>query len=792
VFLQFLGLLVFGYCTSLLEYIDCNITDLNAVKFKPESYGTDDDDYHFNLSEFYDFMSVNDINESCNESSMQEPLNEILFDLNASEIHWLRTTMDELNRELSPYMARCSVNKKDSIGSQAVMVSPLPDAESVVNWEFEVRKVMEEYLSLYFETKFKFSKKLYEDIVSHLQKNTNINCLWKIKEEWVILYGHNSVVEDVYSGLKFFVEEVQVEEETRKFSRRHITYFSLRCRPMFKIDGIEKYKLCKTTGEACVKGTVSGRQKFWEVMEHEMKNLIEKKVQLTLELSDLMLTAKGTKKIEDLMGVSITTVVYCLEKDDDGIWCLFFLCNSTIGDKSLKSIKKIFKSCLKFDSIPVESSKIRFCLDVKWRMLVDSLQQQHFVTIVLDKASNMIKIAGEGIAVTNIRVILEEHLRDISSIEEHLVINYFKWKVIYNDLKHKLDAIEHDFGKNIKIISPSNSSSTSDKPVTITIHGDPNAVDDAKVRLQLLEKEVVHLQEKLNNIPAAHRLLSTMEDKINVIEHTDNAYIDVQILAEDEVPFNTKGSNTRAYHPTKIGGAILSNEVRLFLYSDNFTRHPNVHTIINFVRCHQVANSDFNVKQLFETTCGDSLQKEFFRKIKKVVRLHSGSLLKMDIVDGLDCANLFYAFIPCWAGGKENEEYYLEQCLQEIQNHVDYSSTILLTSACTKPLQYPAGVFAKQVTSCFGSSSYTHFDITVAVYLNDTSDAAEFYKLFDNPKSGSRSITRISQPQSKESGKIISNPINTFVTLKKGNLLDQQVKHYCDKVHDDYYLYFAG
>ena len=751
-------------------------TDLNAVKCKPGAWGSDDDDFHFNLSEYYDFMSVYDMNDSCNQLSKQEPLNEILFDLKASEILWLRATMNELNSWLSSYMARCSVNKKDPSGSQEVIISPLPHAESVNDWELEVKKVMEEYLSCYFETKFKFSMN-HIDIVRFLQQSAdNINCLWKIEDEVVILYGLKSEVNRVYSDLNFFVEEVQVEEETKQFSRRHVTYVSLQCRRQLKIDAIEQMELCKSTGEVFVKGTASGRQKFWEVIEQEGKNVIEKKVQLSLELSNFLQTGKGIKKIEELMGVFITTVVYCLEKDDDGVCCIYFLCNTAVGEKSLKHIKRTFKSYLAFDSIPVESSKIRFCLDVNWSKNVDNLKEQHFVCIVLDQASNMIKIAGERMAVANIRTILEEYLLDISSIEEHLVIDYYKWRVIDNDLKHKVDAIVNDFGKNIKIIPPKNLSTMNDKPVTITIQGDPNAVDDAKVRLQLLEKEVFHLQEKLSNIPAAHRLLSKMEDRINVIEHNHNAYIDIKIVAEDDVTSNSNASNTRSHHPTKIGGAILSNEVRVFLYSDNFTKHPNVHTIINFVKC-QPANSDFNLKRLFETKYGDSLQMEFYNKIKKAVHLRSGSLLKMDSVDGLDCTNLFYAFIPCWAGGKENEEYYLEQCLLTIQSHVDYSSTILLTSVCTEPLLYPSSAFAKQVMSCFSSSSYSHYDITVAVYLNDASDATEFNQLFDNPKFGCRSITRLPQSQSKETGKIISNPINTFITLTQGNLLDQQVNH---------------
>ena len=756
--------------------------DLNAVKCKPAAWGSVNDDFHFSLSEYYDFMPVNVMNENCNQSRKQEPLNEILFDLNASEILWLRATMDELNSRLSSYMARCNVTKKDPSGSQEVIISPLPHAESVNDWELEVKQVMEEYLSYYFETEFKFSMNLHIDIVRFLQQSADsINCLWKIEDEVVILYGLKSEVNKVFFDLKFFVEEVQVEEETKQFSRRQVTYVSLRCRHKLKIDAIERMELCKNTGQVFVKGTASGRKKFWEIIEQEKSSLIEKKFQLTVELSDLLHTGKGTKKIDELMGVHISTVVYCLEKDDDGIWSIYFLCNRAVGDKTLiKNIKKIFQSYFEFDFIPVEASKIRFCLDMKWSKLVDSLEQQHFVSIVLDQASNMIKIAGERIAVPNIRAILEQHLLDISSIEEHLVIDYYKWRVIDNDLKHKVDAIVNDFGKNIKIIPQKNLSTMNDKPVTITIQGDPNAVDDAKVRLQLLEKEVFHLQEKLSNIPAAHRLLSKMEDRINVIEHNHKAYIDIKIVAEDDVTFHTKVSNTRSRHPTKIGGAVLSNEVRVFLYSDNFTKHPNVHTIINFVKC-QPANSDLNLKQLFDTTYGDSLQKELHNRIKKAVHLRSGSLLKMDIVDGLDCTNLFYAFIPCWAGGKENEEYYLEQCLLKIQSHVDYSSTILLTSVCTEPLLYPSSAFAKQVMSCFSSSSYAHYDITVAVYLNDASDATEFNRLFDNPKFGCRSITRLPQSQSKETGKIISNPINTFITLTQGNLLDQQVNHHCGK-----------
>ena len=727
------------------------------------------------MSEYYDFMSLDDEDgsnqpEECVEQ--KQVLDEVPLDLKTLETHWLQVTLDELNNRLNPLKAKCSVNKTSSTDRPRVLITPQDGAEAVINWEAEIRKVMEEYLSCFFEVNFEFPMSLQHDIISRIQQRSDINLLWKLIDGGILLYGHKSTVSDLHSDLKYFIEEVQVESEEKEYPKRHVKLLSLHCQHKLDIDQVKYCDLSHDAGKIIVKGTLLGRNTFWKIVDHETNNLYEKKLSLSPELFDLFRTTKGIRKIEELMGMSIATVVYCLERDADDICYIHFLCSSIGDGNRLKDIKTRFKVFLGNDLVPVDSTKIRFCRDVKWNKLVEMLEREYFVSIVVDQPSNLVKIAGEKIIVGNIRDTLENHLLDISSVEEQLVFDYFNWKIMFNDLKHKVDAIMQDFGKNIKMFTPSKVDDLQCKPVSITLQGDPNAVDDAKVRLQLLEKEVFHLQEKIGNIPAAHRLITRMEDKINILEHNYSACIDVKFIDEDTS--QSKTSATKSNHPAKVGGAILSSEVRVSLYSGNFTKHPNVQTVIVFVR-NGPDDADASLKLIFESLNGAALQDEFYSKINKAVHLSYGNLLKMDTVDGLECNELYYAIIPCWEGGNKNEEYYLEECLLAIHSHLNPSSTILLSSICSKPLLYPANVFAKKVVSCFSSLSYNLSDLTVAAYISGVSDAKEFYQHFNNPKTRCRSATLVSQPQIKDSGKTINNPINSFISLIKGNLLDQQV-----------------
>jgi len=285
---------------------------------------------------------------------------------------------------------------------------------------------------------------------------------------------------------------------------------------------------------------------------------------------------------------------------------------------------------------------------------------------------------------------------------------------------------------------------------------------------------VCYVKEKMSGIPAAQRLVSGLNPQISLIMHDHNACIDVEFIDED-IRFQSSRASTSKSQPAKLCGAMLPSDVHMSLYSDNFTKHRKVQTIVNFVR-ENPDNTDMNLKLLFETAKGQILQDEFRSTTNKVVQLSWGSLVRMDAVDGMDCSELYHAIIPCWSGGGNNEEYYLKKCLYAILDEIRPSGTLLLTSICSNPLLYPATIFAKMVVSCFSSHWYYDIEVIVAVYVSDAADATEFQHLFDNPKMRCRSTSSISQPQAKDGGKTISHSIDTFISLVQGNILHYQVR----------------
>ncbi len=732
------------------------------------------------MDEYYDFMMLNDEQEEVDKPdesvNTKVTLKDIKIDVNPWLAHWLAPTLHVLNNKLSPLKAKCSVNEDTAKGSPAVLISaPQDDADNVVNWEGEVRKEIEEYLSCYVEKECKFPGSLELDIVKKISQGNDFNFKWKANDNGILLYGHKDKVNEVYTDLHHFVEEVQVDVEEKHFPKRHITFLSLRCRRQLNVNQVERYDLNMDEEKISVQGTKLGRESFWKMLESEINHLIEKKVFLKPELYDLLKSPEGIEKIHELMGPLIATVVYCLENDDDNNCYLYFVSSSSnVGESKLKGLKERFKGYFCYSEVPVDQSKHRFCCDMKWNKLVCELERQSFVSIVFDQQKSLINISGEKLAVGNIQEKLESHLRDVSNVEEHFKIDYSKWKIMFTDLKHKVDAIENDFGKNIRIISPHKVDHVQGKQVVITIQGDPSVVDNVKVRLQHVESEVCYVKEKISGIPAAQRLVSRLNPQIALMTHEQDASIEVEFIDED-IQFQSKASTSKS-HPTKICSATLPSDVHVSLYSDNFTKHRNIQTIINFVR-ETPDDTDMNLKLLFETAKGKILRNELHTTTNTVVQLSWGTLVRMNAVDGLDCNELYHAIIPCWSGGSNNEEYYLQKCLYAILDEIRPSGTLLLTSICSNPLLYPAKIFARKVVTCFSSHLYNPFDLIVAIYVSDASDAKEFQDLFENPKMRCRSMSIMSQPQAKDGGKIISHSIDTFISLVKGNILDHQVRN---------------
>ena len=754
----------------------CICIDVKMAMFTTDCW--DIDDVNITMDEYYDFMTCD---EEDGESQLSfsaasnhgHEWNAIQIEVEPLEAKWFQCTLQELNDKLKHLNACCTVSKGSSLESPlCLIVTPQDGSEAMSNWISEVRQVVDEVKSCFVKYSLPFPDGFHGEILSRAQEATGPNLLVRCSNGELVIGGHKDNVHQVELDLKYFIDEVLVRPEEKEYSRKCIRFLSYFSKHKLKIDEVT-YTLDDDVGRICVKGKLKGRQCFWDAVGNELKDMQEKSIPVSREQFKLLASERGTRKIEELMDVASSNVLYHLERDSTNC-SLLFLSPGHVMKGTLKTVKNKFKGFLDSKSLYVSQSKLRLCSDMKWRELVGGLENEAFISVTVDQSSSSVIVSGEKIVVGDAYIKIEKYFLEKCSREELLIMRYHEWKVICSNFKQRTDAIERDLEKLVKIVWPKES--TKDVTVTIILKGDPKGIDDAKVRLEALQKEVFHKEEKMSNIPAANKLLGSIEDKICVLESRYRASINVSLVNNELRPHSASATSSSSY-PHKLCGATLSNAVRVSLYSGDFTKHGHVDAMFNLAQlCPD--DSDTNLMQLFATESGSVLQDEFNSSVKDMFHIPPGFVIEMAHVGQLKCNHLFHSFLCCWLGGTHGEEFYLEKCLKNILHEAQHSNTILLDSVCSKPLNYPASVFAKKLITVLSSDYSISSDLTVVVYVSDPSEATEFGVQFNNPKNCCSSI--ISVPAAKMQptgarGKTISNPIDSLITLQRGDLLKQEV-----------------
>lgn len=741
----------------------------------------DFDNINITMTEYYDFMPCDEEDGGSQSSSLAtsefgDAWGAIQVEVKPLEAKWLRCTLQDLNDKLKPLKAHCTVSEGSSSESPSCLtVEPQDGSEAMDNWDGGVKKIVDEVTSCFVEKylPLPLSDSLRNEVVSYAQDATGPNLHLRCIDGKLVIGGHIKHVNLVELDLKHFMEEVQVVPEVKVYSTKHIKCLSSFSKDKLKIDGVT-YTLDKDVGNICVRGKLRERQFFWDAVDNELIGIHEKRVDLSPETSKLLESERGTKKIEELIGVASTSVTYHLKCDVTHPY-LYFLSPGHAGKDILKTLKGRLKGFLDSRTLAVNPGRLRLCRGMKWRKLVGRLEDEAFVSVTVDESSNSVIVSGETIVVGDAYEVVEIFFLENCSVEEQLIMGYHEWMVISSNFKQKTEAIQHDLVKVINIVWPKQDI-TRNAPVTIILRGDPIGIDNALVRLEALRKEVCHKEGNMSTIPSANQLVDSMQNDIYFLEVKHCVSINVSVVDDDSSPPSASALRTSSSHH-KLCGASLSNGVRVSLYSGDFTKHGHVDTMVNFVQL-SPENSDTNLMQLFATAGGSVVPDEFKSKLESMLMKDSGYVIKTSNVGQLKCSQLFHSLLCCWTGGKKNEGYFLELCLKNVLYEAKHLSTIVLASVCSKPLSYPAGVFAKKLISSLNSSSFLSSDLTVAVYVSDPSEAAEFDAHFQDPENVCHSIIPLSVsllPPMVEKARVICNPIDSLITLQRGDLLKQKV-----------------
>ena len=737
------------------------------------------------VSEHYDSTPLDDSEASPPYHEVEKhQWEQINFEVKSLEALWLEGNLNDFNNKLEKLSARACMSKNQSNSFLEVM--PLDGASSLDNWAMDMENIVAETRAAFVEISLQLPKGLKREIYQRAQNVSGPTLLVRLKDSTLIIGGHKTQVLQFEDNLKAFIIEFQVEEEVREFSSRLVYCLCHFLGPKLAINGVENYLLSHKEGKISVTGNQKGMQHFWKLIYDKLFQVNQKSCMINKYLFNLLKTDKGCKKVDELVGLSSHTIVYYLEQTAETYSIYFMSC--TAENDFLKKVKNVFKRSYDETSLEITTTHLHGCGDRRWKDFVIKLEHDYLVIVIVDASTLSITVTGERIALSDICNKIKSFLLELFSVEDKLTLSYHEWKVISSHGMQKIEAIKKDL-KGATILTPTKEYVRGLK-ANINIRGDPAVVEHAKTRLQALQAEVCHKEYKMNNVPAALQLINSMQDKIQLMETTMQVSIDISVIKE-ESSASSKAEKQVISRPQNLFYATLKNEIRIIVYQGNYTNHDHsVDIIINFVSC-DPCDSDANLKELKGTSNGSHIIDQF-KSMLNYTRVKQGQIIKSKTHGALKCSHLWHYLLKPWNGGKNNEAFFFGKFLEKILMEASDSRTILLTTTCAKPLNYPAEVFAKKIIQSLKTRQASP-DSMVIVYIDNSSDATEFEKQFNDPSNECRilkhntsslSAKKTHEQQIRPTKKILSSkrkPASAaikhaqFLTVEKGDTTKTKV-----------------
>ena len=725
------------------------------------------------VKEFYPFMNVEETDSvtAIQPVAMQPPPPKYVHQthkeiLTTGKCQFAKHSLDKLNESLRP------IEAKATLESQILYVSPLDGASDLANWEDEVKRLCDEHFDNYREEVVQVSQEAKAEALTYVfsEDRRPPDVSVSLQGERLSISGSHDQVKKVIDVLKNMMLAAQISTKELYYARKLIKFLLKFCSQEISTAAPNvQYDTVIDQGIIRVTANPTRLAEFKALVEGQLRVVHENIIDLNPDLFLLFSSKRGEVKIAEVIGAQMASVVYDIEESQ--IHNDYILCILSKDEEISRSVRKLLNRYAHYKTIEVNQQKIRACTDQKWRELHSRLTSEHFVTISYRLDTCQITVSGYDNAIDDTIKQVEKFLRDHTSVEERVEVDRYVWNVVNSNFAQELSAIDSDArARHITITRPK--SNGRQDTTFFLIRGEPKHVDDFKVQVTMLCMRVCQKEFTISNVPALVHVLGSMDDRINVLRSDNKASIDLHF----ERGTATGEVQATGGLPRKLCNATAANGSRVNVYMGDFTQNQPVTAILNFVSLDP--HIDVGILKLLASAAGPEMRDDFKCILSQQLVRKPGLVFQTEHGQ-LKCSRLLHCCIPPW---DPKDTATLVQCLEtglkDFVHRMDASSSVLITPITSKPLEYPVDVFSTKLLEVCCDK-----DVQVTVYVDEIEQARVFEELLTDKKfivhthvPVGQSPKRVrSSSSSLASGRVISNPITSFVSMTQGDMLKQQV-----------------
>ena len=756
---------------------------------------------HLTLQEYYPFMELPLVNEEHQQNDPADtdvaqkpqtpvkspPPTKYVWGVQKEKISneksiFLQRTLGELNRELEEVHASALI--EDEANGKLISIKPLPGSGDLSDWEDSINRIFQTHLSNFREERQDFPKDAKLDILEYLEtvRNEHPELYVSTTGNTLIIAGSSDVVNQVFERVSKISEEVQITHTDIPLPRKHIKYLHKFCRrDLDSVTPSVKYILDPETGIISVTANPRGLQAFMQMVEEKTDSISEKTMKLTPDGYKLLHSKKGIEKIETETGPRITRLVYDFEvttsQEHDG--ALYQLCFLSTEKEVCKEVVRALKHSVKERIVNVSQTMLKVCSSQEWQKFEQQLTSEFFVSISVN--SSKIVVTGELITVDGIADRIHKFLAEQTNIQVCLEFKISEWRVLRDNCSSEITGVKDQAkAKNVVVVLPRQN--TTANTVTVTLRGEPAAVSDIKVQVEMLKANVHQKTTKVAGVPALMHVLKGMEDKLKVLESSYKAVIEVDIESGENGALGP--AEPAGILPQKLCSATAPDATQVSVFTGDFTQHQHVGTLINFITPNP--NVQQGTMKLLIDAGGAEVQTDFEDKVSQFMSLNPPQVIKSRH-GKLKCMLLLHCIIPPWNGGNQNEAFYLEEALKAALCSIKVHGSLLITPATSIPFKYPPDVFASKAVEVLVHKpvGMHSSDIQATIYVDELSHANHFEDCLKaqsfqiNVSVSQQSPTSPNAPQVKKPNVVkasaITSPISSFIKVTKGDMLQHQV-----------------
>ena len=736
--------------------------------------------------EYYDFMDANETDFTPQQDG-QPPTTKAAQhvwcaqkeQLTKEQLFYLEQSLSELNDKLLPLKA-CA-----EIESKCLVISPLKDAGAVDNWEDQVTTVHKEHLEGLCTEIVSFPKDAKADVQDFVYDRSDSILVVKREKLSIIIAGKKDVIAEACEKIAEMCLEHQITTREIDLQRKHVKYLAKFCHQDFQKLGhvVCDFEFKPDVEKVIVTAYPNGHSEVDEIIGR-MDEATEKNITLSHSAFKLLSSQRGTKKLNEIFDVLASQLVYDLEQYQDSSgetqYRIIFLSKR---DDVLKKVKHNVKLYTHEEGFLTSAAKIRVCSSKEWRDFVSNLCDESFVAITADEASSRIIVTGEKLACPDVVDRVRKFLAKHTNIEERLVVNQSEWCIISSNFNNEVNGInEQAKRKQVKVEWPKKMNASS---LSIVISGEPGVVDDIKVQVTMLVAKVCKKEARIAGVPAVVHVLESMGDKIRLLETDERVRIDVNLENGDNG--TAAATQTVGEVPRQVCSGTSPDGCRVSVYTGDSTQNAPVGVIVNFITPDPNPQMG-HLKHLLESG-GLEATEDFRRKISQFIELKPGNVFKTR-VGQLRCSQLVHCVLPSWKSSSEsdvNKEFFLEEALTQVMQDASMSGSMLLMPLTSAPLHYPVNLFARLVMDAVTYQA-TSPNLHISVYVEELQHAKEFegalqtrhFQVHTKVPLGSPLLSAGRKAQetaspTTASAKTITSNLSSFISVVKGDLLQQQV-----------------